>query len=540
MENLFREFLKEYESKVVDLSRETALSYFNASISGKPEDYQRSSELQLQLSKIFTSKKDFANLKSFKDSNTIKDPLLIRQLELIYNSYASNQFEEKLLEEIIALSSKVEETFATYRADVNGSKLSDNQIDEILDNSTNQTELEEAWKASKQIGSIVEKDVIELVKLRNKAACQMGYKNYHEMSLHLSEQSSAELDSLFDELDDLTRSAFSKLKSEIDSFLSEKHKLSADKLMPWHYQDKFFQHGPKIYSVELDSYFENKNIEHITKEYFNGIGLSIDDLIEKSDLYEKEGKYQHAYCTDIDKRGDVRVVCNIKPNHRWMSTMLHEFGHAAYDKFIDPELPWSLREPAHIFTTEAIAMLFGRFASNPLWLRDVIGIEDNEAVKISSACFNSLRLEQLIFSRWVQVMYRFEKAMYENPSQNLNELWWGLVNKYQQLKKPVGRDSADWASKIHVALYPAYYHNYMLGELLASQLNNYILKNILRENDSPSFNANKNIGGYLKNRFFTFGSSLNWRDLIENSTKEHLSAIHYARQFVSQPQDKRY
>lgn len=533
MENLFREFLKEYESKVVDLSRETALSYFNASIGGKPEDYQRSSELQLQLSKIFTSKKDFANLKSFKDSNTIKDTLLIRQLELIYNSYASNQFEETLLEEIIALSSKVEETFATYRADVNGSKLSDNQIDEILDNSTNQTELEEAWKASKQIGSIVEKDVIELVKLRNKAACQMGYKNYHEMSLHLSEQSSAELDSLFEELDDLTRNAFSKLKSEIDSFLSEKHKLSADQLMPWHYQDKFFQHGPKIYSVELDSYFENKNIEHITKEYFNGIGLSIDDLIEKSDLYEKEGKYQHAYCTDIDKRGDVRVVCNIKPNHRWMSTMLHEFGHAAYDKFIDPELPWSLREPAHIFTTEAIAMLFGRFASNPLWLRDVIGIEDNEAVKISSACFNSLRLEQLIFSRWVQVMYRFEKAMYENPSQDLNDLWWSLVNKYQQLKKPVGRDSSDWASKIHVALYPAYYHNYMLGELLASQLNNYILKNILRENDSPSFKANKNIGGYLKNRFFTFGSSLNWRDLIEKSTKEHLSAIHYARQFVS-------
>lgn len=533
MENLFREFLKEYETKVVDLSRETALSYFNASISGNPDDYQRSSELQLQLSKIFTSKEDFAKLKSFKDSNTIKDPLLIRQLKLIYYSYASNQFDETLLEEIIALSSKVEETFATYRAGVNGTKLSDNQIDEILDNSTNQTELEQAWKASKQIGSVVEKDVIELVKLRNKAACQMGYNNYHEMSLDLSEQSSVELDSLFDELDDLTSDAFTKLKKEIDSFLSEKHKISISQLMPWHYQDKFFQHGPRIYSVELDSYFENKNIEHVTKEYFDGIGLNIDDLIERSDLYEKEGKYQHAYCTDIDKRGDIRVVCNIKPNHRWMSTMLHEFGHAAYDKFINPQLPWSLREPSHIFTTEAIAMLFGRFASNPVWLRDVIGIEKKEAEKISSACFNSLRLEQLVFSRWVQVMYRFEKAMYENPNQNLNDLWWSLVEKYQQLKKPAGRNSADWASKIHVALYPAYYHNYMLGELLASQLNSYILKNILHENDSPSFNANEKIGNYLKSRFFAYGSSLNWRDLVEKSTEELLSAKHYSKQFIS-------
>ncbi|MFA7418491.1 MAG: M2 family metallopeptidase [Melioribacteraceae bacterium] len=532
MENLFREFLKEYESKVINLSKETALSYFNASISGKAEDYQRSSELQLRLSKVFTNKEDFAKLKSFKESNTINDSLLIRQLELIYNSYASNQFEEKLLEEIITLSSKIEETFATYRADVNGNKLSDNQIDEILDNSTDQTELEDAWKASKQIGSVVEKDVIELVKLRNKAACQMGYNNYHEMSLDLSEQSTAELDSLFDELDDLTRDAFTILKSEIDSFLSEKHKLSADQLMPWHYQDKFFQHGPKIYTVTLDSYFENKNIEHITKEYFNGMGLNIDDLIERSNLYEKEGKYQHAYCTDIDKRGDIRVVCNIKPNHRWMSTMLHEFGHAAYDKFINTELPWSLREPAHIFTTEAIAMLFGRFASNPVWLRDVIVIEENEAEKISSACFNSLRLEQLAFSRWVQVMYRFEKAMYENPNQDLNELWWTLVEKYQQLKKPAGRNSADWASKIHVALYPAYYHNYMLGELLASQLNNYILKNVLHEKDSMSFKANKKVGNYLKSLFFCPGSSMSWKDLIATSTEEPLSAKHYANQFV--------
>jgi len=532
MENLFREFLKEYESKVVDLSRETALSYFNASISGKPEDYQRSSELQLRLSKVFTNKEDFAKLKSFKESNTINDSLLKRQLELIYNSYSANQFEEKLLEEIIALSTKIEETFATYRVDVNGNKLSDNQIDEILDNSTNQTELEDAWKASKQIGSVVENDVVILVKLRNKAANQMGYKNYHEMSLDLSEQSTAELDSLFDELDDLTRDAFSKLKNDIDSFLSEKHKISLSQLMPWHYQDKFFQHGPKIYSVELDSYFENKNIEHITKEYFDGIGLNIDDLIERSDLYETEGKYQHAYCTDIDKRGDIRVVCNIKPNHRWMSTMLHEFGHAAYDKFINPELPWSLREPAHIFTTEAIAMLFGRFASNPVWLRDVIGIEGDEAEKISSACFNSLRLEQLVFSRWVQVMYRFEKAMYQNPNQDLNELWWCLVEKYQQLKKPAGRDSADWASKIHIALYPAYYHNYMLGEILASQLNKYIQKNILCGKDSISFKSNKNIGNYLKSRFFSPGSSMSWKDLIAISTEELLTAKHYANQFI--------
>ncbi len=80
-----------------------------------------------------------------------------------------------------------------------------------------------------------------------------------------------------------------------------------------------------------------KNIAKLQKDYFNGIKLNIDDLIENSDLYEKEGKYQHAYCTDIDRAGDVRVLCNIKENQRWMGTMLHEFGHAVYDKKYFPK-----------------------------------------------------------------------------------------------------------------------------------------------------------------------------------------------------------
>ena len=56
-----------------------------------------------------------------------------------------------------------------------------------------------------------------------------------------------------------------------------------------------------------------------------------------------------------------------------MSTQLHELGHAVYDTYLDFEnTPYLLREPAHIFTTEAIAMLFGRFASNPQRIQDMV------------------------------------------------------------------------------------------------------------------------------------------------------------------------
>jgi peptidyl-dipeptidase A len=535
MENNFRKFLEEYESRVIPLFKETHLSFFNASVSGKKEDYEKVADLEIEISKYFSNAEKFNELKKFKDSGEIRDSLLKRQLDLIFNEFAAHQFDPELQEKIIKLSTQAEEKYSTYRASVNNKELTDNEVDTILESSKDSDELKNVWEASKKVGEIVANDVISLAKMRNEAARSLGFNNYHQMSLELSEQNSSQIQTLFDELDNLTRDEFLKLKLDIDNHLAGNYGIAKEDLMPWHYQDKYFQQGPKIYEADLNSYFEHEDLVKITHDYFEGIGLSIDDLIEKSDLFEKEGKYQHAFCTNIDKEGDVRVVCNLKPDHRWMSTMLHEYGHAVYSKFVAKELPWQLRDQAHIFTTEAIAMLFGRLASNPQWLQDVIGISDLEKEKIAKDCFNSLRLEQLIFSRWVQVMFRFEKAMYENPDQDLNSLWWKLVEKYQNIKKPKDRDKPDWASKIHIALYPAYYHNYMLGELLASQLNNFISKRILHSDneDKQSFSGHKEVGSYLKENIFMPGARYHWTELIKRATGEELTPYHYANQFIN-------
>ena len=537
MEERLTEFLGEYYATIEPLTRKVNMSYFDASISGKETDYEKSATYQIEVSKYYSNKKIYQLLKEFKESGEIKEPVLKRELDLIYNEFAANQFDEKLHEEIITLSTKIEQKFSTYRPTVNGKSLTDNDIDEILEKSIDSQELETAWKASKEIAPIVANDVIKLVKLRNKGAQELGYENYHEMSLILAEQNSEELDKLFDELDNLTKEGFAKLKDEMDEYLSVKFSIEKNELLPWHYEDKFFQLGPKIYNVNLDKFFKDQNIAELTKKYYNGINLNIDDILEKSDLYEKEGKYQHAYCMDIDRNGDVRVVCNIKPNQKWISTMLHEFGHAVYDKYVSPKLPWQLRSHAHIFTTEAIAMLFGRFAQNPEWIQKMIGISEEEKNQINVEGFNFLRAEQLTFSRWVQVMYRFERKMYSNPDQNLNDLWWKLVEEYQLLKKPEGRNKPDWASKIHIALYPAYYHNYMLGELLASQLYIYITTKVLKSDNTKneSFVGKTDVGNYLKHLFFSYGALYPWNELIVKATGEELTAKYYANQFLFDP-----
>lgn len=528
-------FIKTFESKVDPAYKKAAGAAYTAKITGKESDYKKSSDLQMKLIGIYTDKDDYKKLKEIKKCADVKkDKDLYRQLELMTNLYAANQIDPKKLEAIVKLQTEMENRFSTFRAEVGGKKLTDNEIENILKSSTDQKQLEAVWTASKAIGPVVASDVKKLVLMRNDAAKELGFKNYHQMMLKLNEQDPQQIEKLFNELDTLTRPAYAKLKKEIDSALAKNNGIPVSKLRPWHYQNRYFQEAPQIYSLDLDSYYSKSDAAKLTQDYYDGIGLDVDDIMDNSDLYEKKGKYQHACCDNIDRKQDIRVICNITPSQRWMDTTMHEFGHAVYEEYLDQTMPWIYREPAHTFTTEAIAMLFGRMASNPQWMKDMLKISEEEKTRIAETSYKILTMEQLVFSRWSQVMYRFEKSMYENPSQDLNALWWRLVEKYQLVKKPAGRTSPDWATKIHVALYPAYYHNYLMGALLASQLNNYVSKNTIKSSDSKnqSYVGSKDVGQYFKEKVFFPGRKKHWDTMIKDATGEKLTAKYYAKDFV--------
>lgn len=533
-EKEFVEFVKALETKAIPIYKESTLAYWNAAISGKKEDFEKNAEMQNKYDAIFADKSSFGKLKSFKESGEIKDEILKRELTVLFNMFQQKQADTSKINAINNMQNAIEQKYGNFRAEVGGNKLTDNQVEEKLTKSTDSKELKDVWTAQKKIGTVVAEDIIKLVKMRNELAKSIGFKNYHEMSLKVNEEDPEEISKLFDELDALTKDAFAKEKENIDSYYIERYKIKKEELMPWHYQNRFFQEAPKIYKVDFDKFYEGKKLEELTAKFYKSIGLNIDDMMKNSDLFEKPGKNQHAFCTDIDRNGDVRVLCNIVPNEKWMNTMLHEFGHAVYSKNIEHSLPFYLKDCPQTFCTEAIAMLFGRFSTSAPWLKDNLGITEDEMKKVAEDGFKSLRLQQLVFSRWAQVMYRFEKSMYDNPDQDLNKLWWELVEKYQLLKKPEGRNEPDWAAKIHIATSPCYYHNYLMGELLASQLYYYIVKNVIKSEDykNQSFTNNTEVGKYLNEKVFGPGSKYYWNEMIEKATGEKLTAKYYAQQFV--------
>jgi len=534
-QNELEGFITEHVEKIKPLAKEQSLASWDAATTGKSEAYERASQTTLKIRQVYSDPQEFELLKGFKESGQVKDALLTRQLDVLYRSYLGNQIEPEMLKKIVDLSTEIEEKFSTFRGTIRGEKVTDSEIKEILKSRTNPDERKLAWLASKQVGTEVAEDTIRLVKLRNQAAKKLGFENYHTMTLTIGEQDVDELDKIFAGLYELTNAPFAALKADLDNKLAANCGVEVSQLMPWHYHDPFFQETPMVYELDLDMYYKDKDIKKLAAEFYAGIGLDIESVLAKSDLYEREGKNPHAFCTDIDREGDVRILCNIKSNESWMETTLHELGHAVYDKYHDSEVPYLLREPAHTFTTEAIAMFFGRLSRNPAWMQQMLDLTDEQRREIEKVSDRYMQLKQLIFARWTMVMYNFEKQLYADPDQDLNSLWWGMVEKYQLVKRPEGRNSPDWAAKIHIPLYPCYYHNYLLGELLASQLHNHMVHKVLKlkSDQNVSYVSQRKVGEFLRKKVFEVGARYRWNKMIERATGEPLTPKYFVRQFVN-------
>jgi peptidyl-dipeptidase A len=298
--------------------------------------------------------------------------------------------------------------------------------------------------------------------------------------------------------------------------------------MPWHMSDMFFQEAPRTSDVDLGVYFEGKGdhiVEELTTKTYDTIGLDIRDIIARSDLYERAGKDQHAFCMHLDNKGDVRVLANLRPNETEMETLLHEMGHGVYDKYTDMSLPPVLRQPAHIFTTEAVAMFFGRMARDPKWYKQIVGIDDANLQRLQSDLPVAIRNQMLVATRWITHFALFERELYRTEKSD-SRLWYQGVQNIQYLNVPEERfEKPDWAAKYHFAMAPVYYHNYLLGEILASQFDHTLRTKAKGKVLTPEG------GRWFVDNVFTPGAKYSWNTMIEHATGEKLNPSYLVQQF---------
>ncbi len=533
-ERAFAALYDQYVRQFKPLSIAAARAWWDASISGTDEAFQVRQAAEEKLIELHGNREVFAKIKSLRDGGNVHDPMRARELKLMYLAFLPGQADPAVQKRIVELEAKVDQAFNTHRGVIDGKPKTENEIREILAKTNDSVAAEKAWKAYMQVGEAVDAHLRELVELRNRAARQLGYKNFFAMRLELQEIDEDELFKLFDELDTLTAAPFDKIKRDIDARMAKRFGISVGDLRPWHYGDLFFQEAPDVQEVSLDDVLKGRDLVKIASAYYASLKMPVDDIVRRSDLYEKEGKSPHAFCSDIDRAGDVRVLCNVKPTAYWMDTVVHELGHAVYDSAIDRNLPFTLREASHSITTEGIAQMFGSMTKSQEWLSRALGLDDVEAKRFVSSARETLRTEKIIFSRWTQVMVRFEHGMYTDPAQNLGKLWWDLKERYQQLHSPSDTNRPDYAAKMHIVGAPVYYHSYLMGDLFASQVRHYIATKVLEVSNvnGTCFYGRPEAGDYLRKNIFAPGKLYPWNELTKRATGEPLTAKYFAQQYI--------
>ncbi|MBA3350312.1 MAG: M2 family metallopeptidase, partial [Actinobacteria bacterium] len=477
-------------------------AYWDAATQATPENEARSAELELRLRRAKGDPEALARVDTELGAGT-SDRTVRRQLEVARQSLLGNQMDDDLRSEIVRLSSSIESDFASYRPRLDGTEVSDNDIQKVLERSDDVGERRRAWEASKEIGAVVAERVKKLAELRNRAALGAGFSDYYSMSLALQELPQEGLLARLARLEELTRGPYGAWKEELDGGLASR--FGTTELEPWHYADPFFQTVPPDGGISLDEHFDDVGAPGLAEASFGRWGIELGGVMAHSDLWPRPGKCQHAFCIQMNRGVDVRILANVVPGQRWVEVMLHESGHAAYDVCIDPSLPYLLRRPSHTFVTEGMAIMSGRLVRDPRWLVEVAGLRPGVVAELEEELHRMTRAASLLFTRWGLVMVHFERALYQDPGADLDSLWWDLVERLQLVRRPPDRRAPDWAAKVHIATAPVYYHNYLLGEMLATQLRAAIEVDL-----GGDLVGAPTAGRWLEERFFGPGASLRW------------------------------
>lgn len=517
----FEVFLEGFVPRAAKLLRQSSLLLWILETTGSADAADLKGEADTDYKLLFHDKATYQRLLEWEKDPTLTEPLLKRQLTVLLSEFKRHQIPEGLLRKIAEKESELSLTYAHFRPRCDGVLLTENEIRTVLKTERDPAKRQKVWEASKEIGALLAPKILELVTLRNQGAQAVGYADFFEMQLDLQGVDKEWLLDLFDDVAAQSDAAYTRALEEIRT--AQEKFFGVKALGPWAWSEPFCQEDP-LDNQQLDALVGGADFVEVSRQFFSKMGFDVDPILQKSDMHERPGKNQHAFCLNLDRKQDVRTLNNLHPTIKWLETVLHELGHAVYEVGYAEDLPWLLREPPHIFTTEAMALVCGRQAYRTRSLQQLIpGVESQR--ELLGKAERGLQRRQLIFSRWAMVMTGFEAELYRNPSQDLNRLWWELVQKFQKITPPGERTGhADWAAKYHIGMAPAYYFSYLLGELFASTLEQHLPQ----QEGFRSVQA----GNYFKEKLFKPGSSLAWAELVTHSTGAPLSPAAWLKEFA--------
>ena len=468
--------------------------------------------------------------------------LTVRQLErLLLLSAEGPMTNPDLTRARIAAETAQASTLNGFEFKLRGKPITVNEIDNLLQSSTDLTERRAVWEASKESGPALKPGLVKLRDLRNGVARELGYNDYFSLQVAGYGMTTEEMVKLNDEFMRVLRPLYLQLHTWVKYKLAAKYGQPVPNRIPAHWiANRWSQEWDGLVeAANLEPYFKDRTpdwVARVSENFYVGLGFPKlpESFWKKSDLFpvaagSPRKKNTHASAWHVDLENDLRSLQSIEANPWWFATNHHEFGHIYYFMaYTRPDVPPLLRNGANPAFHEGFGELTALAASQVPYLKS-LGVlpADFQADETAFLLSNALA-PGVPFIFWSSgVMTHWEADIYAGnlPADQWNQRWWHYVREFQGIEPPTER-SEEWcdaATKTHINDTPAYYYSYAIAQVFKFQLHDYIAKHILHQPpQSCNYAGNKQVGDFLRS-IMAKGQTEDWRKVLKDATGEELS-----------------
>jgi peptidyl-dipeptidase A len=461
------------------------------------------------------------------DRQPLEDEALGRRVRRVHVEALVHRAEPRALRAAAELHAELAGMVARHRPELHGELVDEDELFAILRAELDEARRRAAWEATRSLGARAAPRLLELARLRNGLARASGFRDWLALSLFAAEIDELWLLDVVDALEDATREPFREEKLRIDAETSAWLGVPIEQLRPWHYQDGFLREAPTTPASSLEPELRGRDAIELAARFLEDLGLDDDvrALVRRGAL--APGPAERAVAVDVDREGDVRVLCPGAPGERALEAALRGLGRASHLLGVDRSLPWDLRAP-HALAVAATGALFARRTRDPEFLARYVRprTADERALDLDQA-----RRRALLFARWAVLVARFERELYAEPApdrETLGRAFWRHVESIQLVAPPPDAGLDDWAAEPCLYLERTGHLGELLGELAASQL-----ERSLHVATGRSLTGNRPAAELLRARWLSPGGLLRWDELVLRASGEPLSEAAFLVDFVS-------
>lgn len=491
----------QYVKFITEYSTAEALSYMRYTINTVDEFYVGEKDYYDEIGpKVANFRMEYA--KAMLESPFRKEvekelsPLVFKSFELEIKAMSPEIIEDKIEENRIV--TEYSKLMAGLMFDFKGESMPLTLLRKYMQDDDREVR-REAYEAlgkgleskSEELDSIFDK----LVKVRDKMAKKLGYKNYIELGYYSLGRLSFDKDMVEKFRENVLKyivPVVAKLKTE------NAKRMGIDQLMLYDNDVNVPGGNPKPV-LDKDGIFEETT--KMYHEMSEATGKFIDMMMENEafDVESRKNKWGGGYCTSFPKYDQPFILANFNGTSADIDVMTHEAGHAFADYMTCNNRFYAELNVGGMETAETHSMSMEFFAWK--YMNRFFGDQADRYKFMHS-------FDALSFIPYGTIVDYYQHLVYENPDMTpaeRNETWNKLEAQFRPYLSTEGMTylskGTRWQYQMHIYELPFYYIDYCLAQVVAFE---FLLES--RKNYQDAFDR------YV--RYLSHGGEMVFEDLI--------------------------